>query len=278
MTTTNNIDDKVLDIKEPSINTKETNTKSVSRTLSILFTFTEECHQQKTSSIAKKLGMNISTVSRHLTTLLDQGFVVRDDETGYYRLGLNIVTMAGIALYDNDLYRYGQDELQKLSNEKPHFYHLGIPHGTDIVHIGSSCGNDSSGSPLPIGHRHPLCSCAMGRAYLSTQTDEVITAIIKNTKFIQFTSKTKLDPEEILKSIHHARDKGYSYIDEELALYKKSLSVPVFGRNRTAVGAIGVTLDNHDIESSNKEKRLELLNSLRIASNRVSSKLGFRLR
>ena len=58
---------------------KASDAKSVSKTLAILSTFDERTPMQRTSDIAARLGMNISTVSRHLNTLLDWGFLRRDD-------------------------------------------------------------------------------------------------------------------------------------------------------------------------------------------------------
>ena len=72
---------------------KGSNAKSVSKTLEILSTFNELAPEQRTSDIANKLHMNISTVSRHLNTMLDWNFLERDDSTGYYSLALHYKIM-----------------------------------------------------------------------------------------------------------------------------------------------------------------------------------------
>ena len=72
-------------------------TKSINKTLAILASFTDDAPQQRTTDIAAKLGLTVSTVSRHLGTLLDWGFLERDDMTGYYRPGSRIITLAGYA-------------------------------------------------------------------------------------------------------------------------------------------------------------------------------------
>lgn len=77
---------------------KASDAKSVSKTLAILSTFDERTPMQRTSDIAARLGMNISTVSRHLNTLLDWGFLRRDDKTGCYYPGTQIISLAGAAL------------------------------------------------------------------------------------------------------------------------------------------------------------------------------------
>ena len=54
---------------------KISNAKSVSKTFAILSTFDENTPMQRTSDIAAKLNMNISTVSRHLNTMLDLSLI-----------------------------------------------------------------------------------------------------------------------------------------------------------------------------------------------------------
>ena len=82
------------------------NAKSVGKTFAILSTFNEATPIQRTSDIASKLHMNISTVSRHLNTMLDWGYLQRDDATGFYSLGLEIVALAGAALQNSSIYRF----------------------------------------------------------------------------------------------------------------------------------------------------------------------------
>ena len=76
-------------------------TKSIDKTLAILCTFNEKTPRQRTTDIATKLNMSISTVSRHLGTLLDWGFLGRDDVTGYYQPGSKIIALAGVSLQNN---------------------------------------------------------------------------------------------------------------------------------------------------------------------------------
>ena len=66
-----------------------TNTKSVSKTLAILSSFNERTPTQRTSDIAAKLHMNISTVSRHLSSLYRSGLVSMEKGNGrvcYYTI------------------------------------------------------------------------------------------------------------------------------------------------------------------------------------------------
>ncbi len=257
-------------------NNLSTNTKSVSRTLSILLTFTEDTPIQRVSTIASQLGMNASTVSRHLTTLLDAGFIERDEETGSYHLGLNVIAMAGVALCNNSLYRYGQAELLDLTSKYGLHFHLSVPNGADMVHLIGLCGTESLEFPVPMGHRHPQFCSAMGRAYLSTFPIEQVSSFLDSIYLVPYTSKTKLNKEDILEDIKLTKKRGYSLIEDELTMGKTSIGVPIFGRSRKAVAAISYTIDTFNTEV--REKEVHLTNRMRIAANRISGKIGFTIR
>lgn len=106
---------------------KEASFKSVGKALSILSLFSRETPMLRTSDVAVRLDMNLSTVSRHLNTLLDWGFLQRDDITGCYSPGLQIVALAGIALQNSEVYRHSYAELSRISFRYNIHSHMSIP-------------------------------------------------------------------------------------------------------------------------------------------------------
>mgnify|MGYP000606517522 CR=1 FL=1 len=131
------------------------NAKSVGKTFAILSTFNETTPTQRTSDIASKLHMNISTVSRHLNTMLDWGYLQRDDATGFYSLGLEIVALAGAALQNSSIYRFAYPELQRLSYKYGVHSHMSVPRGVEVVHLISICCENTMELLIPMGHCHP---------------------------------------------------------------------------------------------------------------------------
>ena len=132
------------------------NAKSVGKTFAILSTFNEATPIQRTSDIASKLHMNISTVSRHLNTMLDWGYLQRDDATGFYSLGLEIVALAGAALQNSSIYRFAYPELQRLSYKYGVHSHMSVPRGVEVVHLISICCENTMELLIPMGHCHPM--------------------------------------------------------------------------------------------------------------------------
>lgn len=252
---------------------KSCNTKSLNKTLAILLSFTERAPMQRTSDIAVNLGMNISTVSRHLNTLLDWGFLERDDATGYYFPGGEIVALAGMALNSNDIYRYAFPEVQCLSYRHGVCGHMGIPQKNEIIHLISSSCENAMDLLIPMGHRHPMHCSAMGRVLLAFMSPIQAQYILKGTTLEKYTSLTKTDVNEINQELILSRKRGYCLLINELAKETGSIAAPIFDRNRIPVAAISVSTSTRSIKQPEREH--ELANSVMIAANRISCKLGY---
>ena len=220
---------------------KASKTKSVSKTLAILSTFDETTPMQRTSDIAMKLDMNISTVSRHLNTMLDWGFLERDDSTGFYYPGLEIVALAGAALQNNDVFRHAFPELQRLSYKYGVHGHMGIPRKTEVAHLISSSSERTMELFIPMGHRQPMYCCAMGRALLAYMPYAKAQDILKNSDLQKRTPETKVDLWEISQELIHTKQKGYCLLLNELTEGKGSIAAPVFNRERLPIAAVSVS-------------------------------------
>lgn len=252
---------------------KNTNTKSVSKTLAILSTFNETTPMQRTSDIAMKLQMNISTVSRHLNTLLDMGFLERDDATGYYYLGIEIIALAGAALQNNAVFRHAYPELHQTSYKFGVHSHMGVLRNQDIVHLISVGCKSSMELIIPMGHRHPVFCSAMGRAMLAYMPQEKVLDILDDCDLKQYTAATKTDRKVILQELQRVRQKGYCIVLDELVECIGSIAAPVFDRTRNAVAAVSVSASSYSLSQPERER--ELSKAVMSIASTISGKLGY---
>ena len=252
---------------------KGSNAKSVSKTLEILSTFNELAPEQRTSDIATKLHMNISTVSRHLNTMLDWGFLMRDEETGRYSLGYEVVALAGAALQNNPLYRHAYPELQQMSYKYDVHCHMSVPRGVDVVHLISISCESTMELLIPMGHSHPMYCSAMGRAILAYLPEGQVQKILKRSDLRKFTPETKTDLVEIREELARTRQRGYCVLFEELSENKSSLAAPIFDRSREPIAAISISSSAHSLSKPQRER--ELAKAVVTAAGRISGKLGY---
>lgn len=252
---------------------KISNAKSVSKTFAILSTFDENTPMQRTSDIAAKLNMNISTVSRRLNTMLDCGFLERNDATGFYYLGLEIVALAGAALQSNDVYRHAFPELQRLSNKYDVHSHMGVPRMAKVVHLISICCESTKELLIPMGHCNPMYCSAMGRALLAYMPPAKVQDILKRSDLQKHTPETKVDPGEINEELIRTRQKGYCLLYNELVESKASIAAPIFDRDRNPVAAISVSASVNRF--SQPQLVRELAKAVMTAAGKISGKLGY---
>lgn len=260
---------------QKSTHESSTNSKnnSVTKTLSILSAFTETTPMLRTTDIASMLDMNISTVSRHLNTLLDCGFLNRDDDTGYYYPGLSIVSLAGITLQSNEIYRHAFPELQHLSYSNKLYSHMSVPDGTEIVHLICCCCKSSNEQLIPMGHRHPMYCSAMGRAMLAYMPKEKVSLILKNSTMDKMTFDTKTEIPEIEKELEKTRRLGYCSLQNELTNGAASIAAPIFNRKREPIAAISISTSLWRFDLPGSED--ELSKAVMTAANKISGKLGY---
>ena len=77
--------------------------QSLQRAVAILREFSESDPALTVSEVSRRLDLHKSTVSRILATLLEEGLVWHNAETGRYSLGMGLVEMAGVALGQIDV-------------------------------------------------------------------------------------------------------------------------------------------------------------------------------
>ncbi|WP_237580197.1 IclR family transcriptional regulator [Candidatus Enterococcus huntleyi] len=247
--------------------------KSLNKTLAILSSFDDQTPIQRTSDIAARLDMNMSTVSRHLNTLLDWGFLDRDEDTGYYYPGVAIVALAGRALQNNDVYRHAFPEVQRLSYRHNVHGHMGVAQKDKIVHLISSCHESSMDLLIPMGYKHPMHCSAMGRVFLAYLSPIEAQQILKSNTLLKYAHHTKVDICDINQELIRTRQQGYCLLVNELAEGIGSIAAPVFNRNREVVAAISVSASARSLADPAREQ--VLAQAVKAAASRVSSKLGF---
>jgi DNA-binding IclR family transcriptional regulator len=228
---------------------------------------------QRTTDIAMKLDMNISTVSRHLNTMRDMGYLERDDATGLYFVGLKIIALAGASLQNNALFRHSYPELQQLSYKYDVHSHMGVPRETEIVHLISISCESTMELLIPMGHCHPMYCSAMGRAMLAYMPPDKAQEILVNSKIQRYTPQTKIDLGEITQELVRTRQKGYCTLIDELAECKGSIAATVFDRDRNPVAAVSVSASAYSLSQPQRER--DLAKAVMNAASKISGKLGY---
>ncbi len=214
--------------------------QSVQRAASLLWCFTKHDSELGVTTLSEELGLHKSTVSRLLSTLQHENLVEQNPETGKYRLGLGLVTLAGIVLDRVDLrdvsYPFARD-LAELTQETVNV----------VVLSGSECMNvGGADSPRPIqyvgriGRRTPAHCTSAGKVLLAYLPADQRSKILPEA-LPQFTDDTIIDHSILQQALIETRERGYAITHQEHQEGLSALAAPIFNHETRVVAAVAVS-------------------------------------
>ncbi len=216
-------------------------TQTVERALSILTCFSDAQPRLRVSDIARELELSQSTVSRLLVTMETLGFVERDAQTGLYGLGLELVTLAGVALNQIEVRRQAMAELSAVAAELGLAANLAVLRGDEIFYLATVEGPRAPKLHTMIGKRNMLHCTGMGKVLLANLADDEREAILARIDYPRLTANTAGSADELRPLLERARAQGYAVEREELAFGRACVAAAIRDASGTAIAATSIS-------------------------------------
>lgn len=196
-------------------------------------TFTDLCGEVDISK---------GTVHTYLETLESEGFITKSGNE--YRLGVRLVTMGESVRNQTDIYRAGQDEVEKLAEKTGEWVHLTVECQGQEVTLYESSGDRAIAMDYHLRMRESpqyLYHTAAGKAMLACFDRDRVRKLINRQGFVQRTEKTITDLETLFEELDRIQTQGYAVNDEEEVRGMRSVGTAVTGPDAAVCGAISVT-------------------------------------
>lgn len=216
-------------------------TQTVERALSILTCFTDARPRLRVSDLVRQLDLSQSTVSRLLATLETLGFVERDPQTGLYSLGLELVTLAGIALNQIEVRRQAMAELSAVAAELGLAANLAILRGDEIFYLATVEGPKAPKYFTMIGKRNQLHCTGMGKALLAHLPEEEREALLARLPYPIFTPRTADSAAALRPMLQHVIERGYAVEREELAFGRACVAAAIRDATGEVIAATSIS-------------------------------------
>jgi DNA-binding IclR family transcriptional regulator len=232
--------------------------QAVDRALSILELFDQRTPQLSVAQAAAKLGVHRSTASRLLAALERHGLV--ESGAGGYRLGLGLVSLAGLVLNRFPARAIARDVLRDLRDETGESAYLGLLDGREIVYIDQASSRNVAVNVDWVGYRQTLTEGVTGFLLLAFQPPEVIVEL------------TRAANGEVPSELELAATRKRGYL-VRLSAETAGVAAPVRDHLGVTVASLSLSGPRHRLESRLQN---ELVPAVVRAAARVSEGLGYR--
>ncbi|HVV14688.1 IclR family transcriptional regulator [Amycolatopsis sp.] len=247
--------------------------QSVERASAVLNAFTLGRPALRVSDVAAQVGLGISTTSRLLATLESVDLVRRDPVSQLYELGPAVLTMAGIALNNDPIYRQSRPVAQRLAWELGLGANVSVRRGAELFYLLNVEGQLAQKSFSLMGQRNPLHATGMGKCLLLGLTGPQRAELLGPEPLHGFTSHTITTLEALETDLAESAGRGYAKEVEELALGRACVAAPVRDQTGEVVAAISVSGALSAIALHEREE--ELGRMIVEAADTVSIGLGY---
>lgn len=248
--------------------------QSIERAIAILRSFSEAEPELQVTELSRRLDLHKSTVSRILATLQKGSLVSRNPESGKYRLGLGLISLAGVALGRLDVRGIAQPFLNNLVALTQETVNVTLLEGHDCVNI------ERARSPKPIryegwiGRRMPLHCTAAGKVLLANlpAEDRAVRMELPRTTY---TNKTVTGKEALIEELVQVRRQGYAVSHEEFEEGFSGIAAPIFNHEDRIVAAVSVSGPTYRMGPGKVEHFIEpLIETTRLISSEMGYGLG----
>jgi IclR family KDG regulon transcriptional repressor len=244
---------------------------SVAMAMRLLKAFSDGEAEIGVSRLAARLGLAKSTVHRLASTLVSEGMLEQNPETGRYRLGIALFGLGALVRRRMNLSTEAKPFLFALRERTNETVLLGIPADSEIMYVYNLESTQAIRMRSDIGVRRPAWCTAVGRAIFAFQPPEAVEAILAGPMPAR-TPTTVTEPRTLRAALAEVRRLGYALEDEESEAGMRCIAAPVREASGLVVGAVGVA---GPVQRLSMERLTAIAAPLIETADAISARLGY---
>lgn len=189
--------------------------------------------------LCERLAIERPTVHRILSSLVTEGFVVRD-ESKRYLLGDQIYRLGLVAGGRTNLREICESALTRIAAATADTVFLATRQGDDALVIDRRIGTTPARAmPLDVGMPRPLGVGATGLAILATFSDAGVADYVRNNA--SRLREHGLRPERLSQQVARSRKNGYAFSRGYGPPRLSGIGIALLNKDYRCIGAISVT-------------------------------------
>ncbi len=207
---------------------------AVQRAIAILGELAGARGELGTNEIARRTGINVSTISRILATLVSGGLVEHVTATGRYRLGMGVIRLANAAGERLDVRSLARPHLEDLASQLQETITLSVPGGHEAVTLDYVQSPLSVRSVAEVGRVSVAHATAVGKVFLAHG------GTVPSGPLHAYTERTIVDHDVLRTEVAGVGERGWGQALGEREEDLNAVAAPVLGPERALVAILGV--------------------------------------
>lgn len=191
------------------------------------------------TELASEIGVAKSTIHRHLSSLEDLGYVVKEGDR--YRLGFRFLKLGEHTRTRSDTYQLAKQQVKNIAEQTDERAQFIVEEHGEAVYVFRETGEHAVQTDSEIGKRIPLHATAAGKAILSRLPQERVDEIIQQHGLPAMTANTITDRDELYEELEAIRDRGFSINHQENIEGLRAIGVPIEYPDGRVFGALSVS-------------------------------------
>lgn len=210
---------------------------SVRRACQILNCFTQDEPVLGNAEIAERLGLSTSTTHHLISTLCDEGVLLRDVDRRY-RLGWKVIEWNNNVMFQQDFYNKAMPLVRELTEKFKGTAHIAMFDQGDAVNVLRICSKDSDAVPTYLGSRKPAYCTSAGKALLAYNESYLQKTLEKG--LVQQGPNTITDIKELKQDLESVRKQGYSISNNENDTCTYAVAAPIQSYSGETIASVNL--------------------------------------
>lgn len=197
------------------------------------------------TDIVDESGLPKSTVHRILASLIEEGYISGDADSGY-RAGRRFMALAGHVLGAADITTAAQGVVDSLVREVDCTVHVGTLSGDEMVYVIRTDSSKPYRMKSRVGLSIPLHTSGMGKAVMSDWADDDIAGYAARSGLPARTENTITTVDGLRTALADVRERGFALDLSENEVGTVCVSAPI--RDYTGRAVHGLSISSISLE------------------------------
>ena len=203
------------------------------RAIAILGELADARGELGTNEIARRTGINVSTISRILATLVSGGLVEHVTATGRYRLGVGVIRLANAAGERLDVRSLARPHLEDITGRIQETATLSVPGGHEAITLDYVQSPQSVRSVAEVGRASAAHATAVGKVFLAHG------GTVPAGPLHAYTERTIMDHDVLMAEVAGVGEQGWGQALGEREEDLNAVAVPVLDPAGKLVAILG---------------------------------------